>query len=126
VGNGAVKPEVGKLGALREFSRPTSKKQVCGFLGLNRYYRKFVSNYASLALSLTDLTRKNAPNQFKWTECCESTFQQLKQLLCQTPVLWAPVFTREFVFQTDISEWGVGAVLMIWGLTSKKLLPHEN
>ena len=38
VGNGAVKPEVGKLEALREFSRPTSKKQVCGFLGLNGYY----------------------------------------------------------------------------------------
>ena len=105
VGNGVIKPEISTLEA---FPRPTSKKQVRGFLGLTSYYRKFIANYSSLALPLTDLTRKSSPNLVEWTESCESAFQKLKGLLCKTPVLRAPDFTREFV---DASERGVGAVL---------------
>ena len=88
-GNGVLKPEVSKLEAIQEFPRQISKKQVRGFLGLMRYCRKFIPNYSSLALPLTDLTRKNAPNLVEWSSSFESAFQQLKELLCQTPTLWA-------------------------------------
>ena len=135
VGNGVVKLEVGKLEAVQKFPRPTSKRQVRGFLGLTGYYRKFIPNYAALALPLTDLTRKNAPSQVQWSEVCETAFQQLKGLLCQSPILWAPDFTREFVLQTDASERGVEAVLgqrydsgfdHPVAYFSKKLLPREE
>ena len=135
VGNGAVKPEVSKLEAIQEFPRQISKKQVRGLLGLMRYYRKFIPNYSSLALPQTDSTRKNAPNLVEWSSSCESDVQQLEELLCQTPILWAPDFTWEFLLQTDASERAVGAVLgqkddigfdHPVAYFSKKLLPQEK
>lgn len=80
-------------------------------LGLTGYYRKFIPNYASIASSLTDLTRKMEPNKVGWTPACLIAFEKLKSLLCSAPVLHAPDFEREFVLQTDASDRGVGAVL---------------
>ena len=70
--NGVIKPEISKLEA---FPRPTSKKQVWGFLGLIGYCRKFIANYSSLALPLTDLMRKSSPNLVKWTEVVKVPFK---------------------------------------------------
>ena len=75
VGNGVIKPEVSKLKAIEAFPRPTSKKQIRGFLGLTGYYRKFIANYSSLALPLTDLTWKNSPNLMEWTESVKVPFK---------------------------------------------------
>jgi len=45
------------------------------FLGLTGYYRKFIPDYARIAAPLTDLTRKNKPNQVLWTAECDKAFQ---------------------------------------------------
>lgn len=63
VGNGLVEAEASKMEAVWSFPQPATKKQVCGFLGLSGYYRKFIPGYATLAASLTDLTRKSAPTR---------------------------------------------------------------
>ena len=70
VGNGQVRPEIGKLTAVEDFPVPKTKKEVRTFLGLTGYYRKFVPCYASLAAPLTELTRSNAPTIVKWTTSC--------------------------------------------------------
>ena len=70
VGNGMVQPERSKLQGVEAFSTPKTKKEVCCFLGLTGYYRKFIPDYASIAASLTDLTRKTSPNQVVWNERC--------------------------------------------------------
>lgn len=41
----------------------------------------------------------------------ERSFQILKEVLCTQPVLYRPVFSREFVVPTDASDVGLGAVL---------------
>ena len=111
VGNGAVRPERSKLQGVEAFSTPKYKKEVRCFLGLRGYYRKFIPDYASIAAPLTDLTKKNAPNQVVWNERCEASFKRLKDLLCSASVLQSPDFERNFVLQTDASDVGVGAVL---------------
>ena len=62
VSNGMVRPELSKVDAVQCFAVPKTKKQIRAFLGLTGYYRKFIPNYASVAVALTDLTRKSAPN----------------------------------------------------------------
>ena len=82
------------------------------------------------------MTKKNAPSQIIWTEKCDRAFKQLKELLCDVPLLSTPDFNRTFVLQTDASERrGVGAVLSQYddegmehpiAYFSKKLLPREE
>ena len=63
VGNGVVRPEISKIAAAQAFEQPTSKKKVQVFFGPYGYYRKFISNYASVSAPLSDLTRKNRPSK---------------------------------------------------------------
>ena len=102
------------------------------FLGLTGYYRKFIPDYAA---PLTDLTRKSKPNRVAWTTECDRAFQELKLILCSSPVLASSDFTRPFTLQTDASDRGVGAVLSQYdddGLEhpvayfSRKLLTREE
>ena len=135
VGNGEVRPEMSKVRAVESFPTPKTKKQVRAFLGLTGYYRKFIAGYADIAMALTDLTRKNAPNTVVWTTACEKAFEALKKALCSTAVLQSPDFNRPFILQTDASNRGVGAVLSQRdddgnerpiAYYSRKLLPREE
>jgi len=49
VGNGVVKPEIGKLKAVEHFPLPETKAQVQSFLGLTGYYCCLISNYITIA-----------------------------------------------------------------------------
>ena len=113
---------------------PKNEERRTGIPGLTGYYRKFIPNYASIATSLTVLTRKSEPNSVKWTGDCEFVFQRLKDLLSSAPVLRAPDFTKTFIVQTDASDRGVGAVLsqryeeddQPVAFFSRKLLPRQE
>ena len=110
VGNGEVRPEQQKIEAVTDFPRPVTKKDVRSFLGLTGYYRKFVLNYAVIALPLTDCT-KNAPTNVNWTDACEAAVTELKRRLTSAPVLRSPDPLRPFILKTDASELGIGALL---------------
>ena len=135
VGGGLVQPEAAKLEAVRNFATPRTKKEVRAFLGLTGYYRKFIKDFASISAPLSDLTRKNGPNQVEWTPECSAAFNLLKQQMCSTPVLRSPDFEKMFLLQTDASDRGVGAVLSQVdengdehpvGFFSRKLVPREE
>ncbi len=115
VGSGHVKPDPEKLRAVEEFPVPTTKKQVRGFLGLTGYYRRFIADYATIAVPLTDLTRKSMPDKIKWGPECETAFISLKTTLCKSPVLSNPDFSKKFILQSDASDRGVVAVLSQMG-----------
>ena len=104
-----------------------------GFLA--GYYRRFIRDYASVTAPLTDLTRKDAPNQVLWSAKCDQAFHHLKQslyvhhLYCGAPIL-ANLLLSKLMHLT-----GVGAVLSQPDATgqdhpvayfSKKFLPREE
>ena len=109
VGNGKIQPEPDKIRAVETFPQPVTKKHAGE--GISGYYRKFIPDYATGALPLTGLTRKNAPTDVTWSEQCTRAFAELKWRLCTIPVLSSPDCERQFTLQTDASERGVGAVL---------------
>ena len=48
---------------------------------------------------------------FEWSEAQENAFQHLKSKLASRPILQYHDFSKEFVFTTDASNRGLGAVL---------------
>ena len=121
--------------AIKKYPVPVTKTQVRSFLGLTGYYRRFIPNYATVAYSLTELTRKAKPEKVEWTEECSKAFEGLKQILMSEPVISSADFSKPFILQTDASEVGVGAILSQTddeGLDhpvayfSRKLLPKEQ
>lgn len=134
LGHGVIRPEKGKLEAIQHAKQPTTKKQVRSFLGLVRWYRRFIPQFSSRAVALTHLTKKDEPNKVIWTAEGEKPFVDLKEALCKEPVLQSPNFDKPFTVQTDASEYGLGAVLLQGQsdhlhpvvYISRKLLPRET
>ena len=111
VGNGIVKPKPDKVNAIQQAQRPTTKTQVRSFLGLVGYYRKFIPNFAAVAVPLTDCTKKGEPKVIRWGDSQEQAFQALKGKLASSPILQLPDLNKSFTLRTDASDTGVGAVL---------------
>jgi hypothetical protein len=112
VRKGEILPEEDKLRKIEQAPVPETKKQVRAFLGLAGYYRKFIPNFSAIALPLSDLTKKNAPNTVIWTADCEKAFRALKARLISKPVLQLPNLAEPFILRTDASDCGLGAVLL--------------
>ena len=103
VGSGTVKPMQGKVSAIREFGRPRTKREVRYFLGMCGCNLKFINNFATVAIPMSDLTRKHATNNVVWGKSCQEAFQQLKRAVTVAPVLPIPDWSKPFVLQTDAS-----------------------
>jgi hypothetical protein len=103
-----VKVDENKITAMVAWPQPTNISELHGFLGLTRYYRKFVKNYSIVARALTNLLKKG---QFGWNEEVETAFLALKQAMTTTPTLAMPNFKDVFTVETDALGDGIGAIL---------------
>jgi hypothetical protein len=88
---------------------PKSVSQLRSFLGLARYYRRFIQHYGVICMPLHDLLKKDG---FQWDQQHTNAFNQLKQKLSFAPVLALPDFTLPFTLETDALGIGIGALLM--------------
>ena len=129
IGQGVVKPEESKIYAIRNMPRPSTKKELRSFLGLTGYYRRFVRDYASKAVPLTNMIKKSLPEQLTWTKQAEEAFLDLTRNLDNTDYSAQP----GVLLQTDAADAGVGAVLSQeeWqdvpiAYFSRKLLDREK
>jgi hypothetical protein len=68
--------------------------------------------------------------KFEWAAKCESSFQELKQLLTTTPVLVMPEMEKQFSIYYDAFRQGLGCLLMqdghVVGYASRQLRKHEE
>ena len=97
-----IEPVPEKLESIKEIPAPKTPKEVKQFLGLIGYYRKFVPRFSDVARSLTNLTKKDII--FEWTPECQQTFELLKDLLMQEPILKYPDPTKPYTLYTDASN----------------------
>ncbi|XP_060182215.1 uncharacterized protein LOC132611867 [Lycium barbarum] len=105
-----VKVDPSKIQAIVEWKQPKSPTEVRSFLGLAGYYRRFVKGFSIIESPLTKLLRKDF--KFVWDEKCQESFEKLKSLLTQAPILTLPTEGKECVIYSDASHHCLGYVLM--------------
>ena len=99
-----------KIETVVNWKPPRNVTEVRSFLGLAGYYRRFVRGFSIIASPLTKLLRKGI--KFKWTDKCETSFEQLKRMLVEAPVLTQPTSGKEYTLYSDASSIGLGCNLM--------------
>ncbi|GBG78399.1 hypothetical protein CBR_g26427 [Chara braunii] len=104
-----IKPEDGKIAAIRDWPTPRTLIELRSFLGLANYYRKFVRNFSTIAAPLRRLLKKEAI--WQWDKDCTSALKKLKRALIEYLVLKVVDQSLPFVVTTDASQYGIGVVL---------------
>ncbi|GFT19001.1 retrovirus-related Pol polyprotein from transposon 17.6 [Trichonephila clavipes] len=97
------------ISAVKDWNFPTDVQQLRSFLGLCTFYRKFVTNFSTIARPLHKLTE--AKQKFIWTVDCNNAFNKLMDALTSAPVLAYPEIGKRFILDTDASHESIGAVL---------------
>ncbi len=88
---------------------PTDVTGVRKFIGLCNYYRKFIKGLSKLSKPLRRLLKKDI--KFFWRPKEQETFEKLKRILIEAPVLLFLNFDKLFRLCTDASLKGLGVVL---------------
>lgn len=111
-----------KIEAIARWPRPSQVSELRSFFGFASSYRRFVEGFAKLAGPLHKLVARLAGTKSKkgsgqvfqtaWTLDCEESFEALKSKLTSAPVLAYADVSRPFIYETDVSHSGLGAVLL--------------
>lgn len=96
-----ARPDPKLVASVRDFPQPAKVKKVQSFLGLAKYYRKFIPDFLKIVRPITNLLRKDV--KFTWTEKCELAFNTIKTALISPPMLRYPNFSIPFNVTTDTS-----------------------
>lgn len=109
VGEGSLRVDPDKVGAIADFPIPVNVRKLRQFMGMVGWYRRFIDDFATVTFPLTELLCKK--KSFVWSKEAQAAFDSLKNMLCTAPVLVSADFSRPFIVQCDASTVGVGAVL---------------
>jgi hypothetical protein len=106
---GGISVDPAKVSDVLKWEPPQTVKEIKSFLGPAGYYRRFIEGFSKIARPLTPLLEKD--REFKWTDACQASFEELKKRLTTAPVVM-PDLQKSFDAYYDASRQGLGCVLM--------------
>ena len=110
-----VRPSNINLKAIAECTVLQTYTKIRAFLGLVDHYRQFIKGFAWIAQPLNEhLAREGASRKLEWVSLSENAleaFQALKWACMSSPFLAFTNYMKDFIFKTDASKEGLGAVL---------------
>ena len=83
-----------KFEAIINLPSPSLLYQLQSLQGKANFLRHFIPNYAEVAKGFTCLLKQNVP--FHWDEIAQQSFEKLKTLLVNAPLLHPPDYRRDF------------------------------
>jgi hypothetical protein len=117
-----------KIKAIMEWLVHKDVEDIRSFMGITRYYRRFIEGFCKIAYPITSLQKKGT--KFNWSQKCQDSFNKLKELLTSTPILKVAYPDKDFTVCVDASKEGLGGVLTQEGnlicYESWKLKEHER
>jgi hypothetical protein len=125
---GGVSVDPSKVKDVLNWMPPTTASEIWSFLGLARYYRRFLKDFSKIAKPMMKLLEKN--KAFEWTIECQVGFEELRKRLTSASVLVLPDLTKKFDIYCDTAHQGLACVLMQEGqvvcYASRQLRKHEE
>jgi len=118
----SMQPE--KIKSIVEWKTPETIHEVCVFMGMSGYYRRFIKDFSLIAAPLYGLTKKDTA--FHWTPECQEAFDELESRLVRESVLVLPRDDGTYILDTDASNFGLGAVLSQHQPEGKKVIPYAS
>ncbi|GBG62525.1 hypothetical protein CBR_g30842 [Chara braunii] len=104
-----IRPLADKIEAIRVWPEPTNTMDVRSFMGLAGYYQRFITGYSRSVAPMTRLRSPKVP--FIFDDDARRSFQALKTAMLMAPVLSTYDPTLPTRVTTDVSGYGIGAVL---------------
>ena len=99
-----------RIQAICAMPAPTDKKSLQRFLGLVTYLASFIPNFSEVTANLRSLLKKDS--QWQWDESHQKSFENLKLIITQAPVLAHFDVKSPIVLSVDASKFAVGAVIL--------------
>jgi hypothetical protein len=110
ISKGGISIDPSKIQDVLSWNAPMSVGNIWSFLGLARYYRRFIKGFLKISKSMILLLKKD--KKFKWTPTREASFQELKKRLMTAPILVMPNMEKLFSIYCDASGQGLWCVLI--------------
>ncbi len=98
-----------KVVAILEMPNPTNVHISRSFIELCNYYRIYVQDFNTITHLLYALLKKDVA--WTWNEKAKQAFNTLKEKLSEFPILRRPNFSKVFILHTNLSAFGIGAIL---------------
>jgi hypothetical protein len=107
---GGISIDPSKVQDALSWKASTSVSDIQSFLGLARYYRRFIELLSKISKPMTELLEKD--KKFEWTPSRKTSFQELKKRLTTASILVMPFMEKAFSIYCDVSGQGLGCMLM--------------
>jgi len=106
IGSGQRKIDTSKVEVIEKLQAPSTKTELRQILGLFSFFREYIPRFAEIALSLTELTKKNVPDKLPWSHKHDAALRNLKQALCKAAQsdLTVVDFSKPYDIFVDASE----------------------
>lgn len=109
ISKNTVEPNDENSSAVRNFEKPTCKKDLQSFLGLVNFVSKFIPHFSTLTAPLRILLKRNVV--FRWSRVQDQAFEKLKNSVdSMKAAMFDPSAKTQLL--TDASPVGLGAVLL--------------
>ena len=96
-----TKPNPNKTAVIDTYPASKDKTEVCRFIGMSNFYRRFIRDYSKLACPLNHLLKNDT--KWEWSSGCDKAFLEIKRQLAIAPILAYPDTNKELILTTDAS-----------------------
>ena len=115
-----IEADPDKVKAIILLPSPKDTKQLATFIQKVKYMACFISLSSQILYPLQQAAKQDP---LKWSEECESTFQNVKEVLGSLPAMQAPNFEQDFYVNPSVGEDAIGAMLLQKGKESHYMRP---
>ena len=98
-----LKMDSRKVQAVVDWPTFNNLTQVQFFIDFCNFYRRFIKDFSKIVRSMVRLTQKKVI--FEWNEACQTAFDHMKRRMTETSILRHFDQTRDFILETDSSDY---------------------